>query len=253
MAAGPPRRSTARPRRRRGRSAPSASRPFLRTRLAERPRRRRGAPPRPAAGQPGDDRPGGSAVRPPEQAGIATLTASVLDEGTARRSALEIAATAERLGGYFTAGADWDVGYLADRAAVEPPPGGARAAGRDRHHPRPSPRPRSSGSAASGSPRSCGGARTPRPSPTTASSARSTAAPSTPSRSTATRRRSPRLDRDALLGFYRSHYGFAGSTLIVGRRPRPRGAPARDRGGVRRRRPAGAAAGAAGTDPSRRR
>ena len=50
---------------------------------------------------------------PPERSGIATLTASVLDEGTARRSALEIAASAERLGGYVSAGADWDVGYLA--------------------------------------------------------------------------------------------------------------------------------------------
>jgi hypothetical protein len=41
------------------------------------------------------------------------LTAALLDEGTARRSAIEIAATAERLGGYFTTGADWDVGYFA--------------------------------------------------------------------------------------------------------------------------------------------
>jgi zinc protease len=57
--------------------------------------------------------PSGAQYDPPGQAGIATLTSSVIDEGTARRSALEIAALAERLGGYFTTGADWDVGYLA--------------------------------------------------------------------------------------------------------------------------------------------
>jgi len=57
--------------------------------------------------------PAGAQYDPEERPGIATLTASVLDEGTDRRSSLEIAATAERLGGYFTAGADWDVGYLA--------------------------------------------------------------------------------------------------------------------------------------------
>jgi zinc protease len=57
--------------------------------------------------------PAGGQYDPGEKAGIATLTASVIDEGTARRSSMEIAATAERLGGYFTAGADWDVGYLA--------------------------------------------------------------------------------------------------------------------------------------------
>ena len=45
--------------------------------------------------------------------GIAAMTAAALDEGTVRRSSIEIAATAERLGGYFTTGADWDVGYLA--------------------------------------------------------------------------------------------------------------------------------------------
>ncbi len=45
--------------------------------------------------------------------GIAAMTAAVLDEGTVRRSSIEIAATAERLGGYLTSGADWDVGYLA--------------------------------------------------------------------------------------------------------------------------------------------
>ncbi len=57
--------------------------------------------------------PAGAQHDPEGRAGIATLTASVLDEGTVHRSAMEIAATAERLGGYFVTGADWDVGYLA--------------------------------------------------------------------------------------------------------------------------------------------
>jgi predicted Zn-dependent peptidase len=57
--------------------------------------------------------PAGAQYDAEETAGAAILTASVLDEGTVRRSALEIAATAERLGGYFATGADWDVGYLA--------------------------------------------------------------------------------------------------------------------------------------------
>lgn len=56
--------------------------------------------------------PAGAQYEPEGDAGTATLTAGLLDEGTARRSALEIAATAERLGGYMTTGADWDVGYL---------------------------------------------------------------------------------------------------------------------------------------------
>jgi zinc protease len=56
--------------------------------------------------------PAGAQFDPPERAGVATLTASVIDEGTARRSSLEIAVMAERLGGYFATGADWDVGYL---------------------------------------------------------------------------------------------------------------------------------------------
>ncbi len=57
--------------------------------------------------------PGGGQFDPPGQEGIAALTAALLDEGTASRSALEIAAVAERLGGYVTTGADWDVGFLA--------------------------------------------------------------------------------------------------------------------------------------------
>lgn len=57
--------------------------------------------------------PAGGQYDPPSRKGLATLTQSVIDEGTARRTSLEIAASVERLGGYITAGADWDVGYLA--------------------------------------------------------------------------------------------------------------------------------------------
>lgn len=57
--------------------------------------------------------PAGGQYDPAALRGLSTLTQSVIDEGTARRTALEIAASVERLGGYVTAGADWDVGYLA--------------------------------------------------------------------------------------------------------------------------------------------
>ncbi|HEY3569038.1 MAG TPA: pitrilysin family protein [Thermoanaerobaculia bacterium] len=56
--------------------------------------------------------PAGAQYDSVESSGTATLTAGLLDEGTARRSSLEIANTAERLGGYLITGADWDVGYL---------------------------------------------------------------------------------------------------------------------------------------------
>jgi zinc protease len=56
--------------------------------------------------------PAGAQYESEDTAGTATLTAGLLDEGTARRSSLEIAAVAERLGGYLITGADWDVGYL---------------------------------------------------------------------------------------------------------------------------------------------
>lgn len=57
--------------------------------------------------------PAGGQYDAPSLRGLATLTQSVIDEGTAHRTSLEIAASVERLGGYITAGADWDVGYLA--------------------------------------------------------------------------------------------------------------------------------------------
>lgn len=53
-------------------------------------------------------------------AGLATLTASLLDQGTEQRSAPEIAAQVERLGGYLAASAGWDasavsLGVLSER------------------------------------------------------------------------------------------------------------------------------------------
>jgi zinc protease len=57
--------------------------------------------------------PAGGQFDPADKAGLAALTASLLDEGTARRSAMELAIDAERLGGYLSSGADWDVGYVA--------------------------------------------------------------------------------------------------------------------------------------------
>jgi zinc protease len=46
--------------------------------------------------------------------GLSTFTASLLDEGTRQRDALEIAGLVERLGGYLYTGADWDAGFLAE-------------------------------------------------------------------------------------------------------------------------------------------
>jgi zinc protease len=54
----------------------------------------------------------GGQFDPPGQPGLATLAASLLDEGTAAQSAMEIALHIEQLGGYLATGADWDVGYL---------------------------------------------------------------------------------------------------------------------------------------------
>ncbi|HEV7508381.1 MAG TPA: pitrilysin family protein [Thermoanaerobaculia bacterium] len=57
--------------------------------------------------------PAGGQYDPEGQSGLASLTAAVLDEGTRQRSSMDIATAAERLGGYFATGADWDVGFLA--------------------------------------------------------------------------------------------------------------------------------------------
>ncbi|HEX5715585.1 MAG TPA: pitrilysin family protein [Thermoanaerobaculia bacterium] len=50
---------------------------------------------------------------PVERPGLATFTASLIDEGTRHRGSLEIAAWMERLGGYLVSAADWDTGYVA--------------------------------------------------------------------------------------------------------------------------------------------
>ena len=57
--------------------------------------------------------PAGGQHDPPGRHGLSTLTAGLLDEGTVRGGALEIAARIELLGGYLASGADWDVSYLA--------------------------------------------------------------------------------------------------------------------------------------------
>ncbi|MEM6454073.1 MAG: pitrilysin family protein [Acidobacteriota bacterium] len=46
------------------------------------------------------------------QAGRASLATALLDEGTESRSALEIAAVAERLGGFVGTGLDWDIALV---------------------------------------------------------------------------------------------------------------------------------------------
>src|SRR5262245_5887114 len=56
--------------------------------------------------------PAGGQQDPRGKEGLAALTAGVIDEGTRRRNALEIAAHVERLGGYLVAGIDWDEGFL---------------------------------------------------------------------------------------------------------------------------------------------
>jgi zinc protease len=56
--------------------------------------------------------PAGGQHDPADRPGLATLTAALLDEGTTRRSALEIAASVERLGGSIGTGADWDSGFV---------------------------------------------------------------------------------------------------------------------------------------------
>jgi len=52
--------------------------------------------------------PGGGQQDPLDRAGLATLTGSLMDEGTESLSALEIAQRVESLGGYLSSQADWD-------------------------------------------------------------------------------------------------------------------------------------------------
>ncbi len=56
--------------------------------------------------------PAGGQLDPPALSGLATLTAGLLDEGTRRGGALDIAARAERLGGHVSTGADWDGAHV---------------------------------------------------------------------------------------------------------------------------------------------
>jgi zinc protease len=55
--------------------------------------------------------PAGAQYDPAGRSGLATLTASLLDEGAAGRNAMQIAGSIERLGGQLGTSADWDVGY----------------------------------------------------------------------------------------------------------------------------------------------
>jgi zinc protease len=57
-------------------------------------------------------RSGGGQQDPHTRAGLATLTAGLLDEGTRDSSALELASRVEQLGGYLASGADWDVAHV---------------------------------------------------------------------------------------------------------------------------------------------
>lgn len=56
--------------------------------------------------------PAGGQYQSAGEAGLASLQGALLDEGTARLSALEIASSIERLGGYLATAADWDVTHV---------------------------------------------------------------------------------------------------------------------------------------------
>ncbi len=57
--------------------------------------------------------PRGGQSDPADARGLASLTADLLDEGSARRSGPDLAAWVERLGGSLSATADWDASYVA--------------------------------------------------------------------------------------------------------------------------------------------
>lgn len=57
--------------------------------------------------------PAGAVYDPRDRRGLATLTASLVDEGTAGHSSMEIAGAAERLGGWVGSAADWDAAEVA--------------------------------------------------------------------------------------------------------------------------------------------
>lgn len=54
----------------------------------------------------------GGCFDPLDRPGLATFTASLIDEGTKRHSSQEIAVLMERLGGYLYSAADWDSGFV---------------------------------------------------------------------------------------------------------------------------------------------
>ncbi|MEW4570170.1 pitrilysin family protein [Tautonia sp. JC769] len=60
--------------------------------------------------------PGGAGVVPPDRAGLASLTAAMLDEGTASRSALDLARAAESIATSIWATAGWDGSYVGLRS-----------------------------------------------------------------------------------------------------------------------------------------
>jgi zinc protease len=52
---------------------------------------------------------------PPDQSGLASFTAEMLDEGTGKRSPLEIAADADQIGAFLSTGSSTDCAYVAIR------------------------------------------------------------------------------------------------------------------------------------------
>ncbi len=67
--------------------------------------------------------PMGASLDPPGRSGLAALTAAMLDEGTTSKTSREIAAGAERIGGYLSTTTDWDsvslaTGVVSSRADV---------------------------------------------------------------------------------------------------------------------------------------
>lgn len=63
--------------------------------------------------------PAGGDRNPPARPGLASLTAALVDEGTRRRSGLELATDLESLGASLTAGADWDAARLSVTVLAE--------------------------------------------------------------------------------------------------------------------------------------
>ncbi len=55
----------------------------------------------------------GAGAEPTDRAGLAAMTAGLLEEGAAGRGSLEIAEDVARLGAFLGAGADWDASYVA--------------------------------------------------------------------------------------------------------------------------------------------